>query len=62
MAEYIVERHQTSDGWQMIEPKGELIRCKECIYRDWGGFCTGFGEGQYVGDDSYCSNGEREEE
>ena len=30
MKEYIVEKKQTSGGWTWAEPKGELIRCKDC--------------------------------
>ena len=30
MAEYIVEKKQTSGGWTWAEPKGKLIRCKDC--------------------------------
>lgn len=32
MNEYIVEKKQTSGGWTWAEPKGKLIRCKDCIY------------------------------
>jgi len=38
MAEYIVEKKQTSGGWTWAEPKGKLIRCKDCKYyyeREW---------------------------
>ena len=38
MKEYIVEKKQTSGGWTWAEPKGELIRCKDCKYyyeKEW---------------------------
>ena len=37
MIEYIVEKKQTSGGWTWAEPKGKLIRCKDCIY--WEEYC-----------------------
>lgn len=37
MAEYIVEKKQTSGGWTWAEPKGKLIRCKDCKY--WEEYC-----------------------
>lgn len=61
MAEYIVEKKQTSGGWTWAEPKGELIRCKDCVFNH-GGECWGFGDGYLVCDDDYCSYAERKEE
>lgn len=63
MAEYIVEKKQTSGGWTWAEPKGKLIRCKDCKHWSkpygWNGFCE---HGIPVEEDDYCSHAERKEE
>lgn len=40
----------------------EIIRCKDCKYRDDDGFCTGRGyPNVLVPDDGFCDKGERSE-
>lgn len=67
MKEYIVEKKQTSGGWTWVEPKGELIRCKDCkYYNPQQHYCEGIGNWfGYVGewsDNGYCYKAERKEE
>lgn len=54
-----------SDGNQIVahaERVQELVRCKNCKYRDEGGFCLGRGyPEQLVPDDGYCDKGDRKE-
>lgn len=63
MAEYIVEKKQTSGGWTWAEPKGKLIRCKDCKYWSkpygWNGWCE---RGIPAEADDFCSQAERKEE
>lgn len=41
----------------------EIIRCKECKYRDADDFCTGRGyPNALVPDDGFCDKGERRED
>ena len=64
MAEYIVEKKQTSGGWTWAEPKGKLIRCKDCKhYRN--NKCDQLSLLLFLlgnEEDDYCSHAEREEE
>ena len=60
MSEYIVEKKQTSGGWTWAEPKGELIRCKECIHNGEHGDCPALGWDRTETD--YCSWAERKGE
>ena len=65
MNEYIVEKKQTSGGWIWAEPKGKLIRCKDCKYYRWEidmcdePYSTAH---NVVHEDDFCSNAERKEE
>lgn len=67
MAEYIVEKKQTSGGWTWAEPKGKLIRCKDCKYYD-GKWCKLHAISDFdLNDvmksaDDFCSYAERKEE
>ena len=67
MIEYIVERKQTSGGWTWAEPKGKLIRCKDCKWYD-GKWCKLHAISDFdLNDvmksaDDFCSSAEREEE
>lgn len=67
MAEYIVEKKQTSGGWTWAEPKGKLIRCKDCKYYD-GRWCKLHAISDFdLNDvmksaDDFCSSAERKEE
>jgi len=64
MAEYIVEKKQTSGGWTWAEPKGKLIRCKDCKCwhkpYGWNGWCDK--HSILVEADDFCSSVERKEE
>ena len=41
----------------------EVVRCKDCKYRDADDFCTGRGyPNMLVPDDGFCEKGERREE
>lgn len=69
MAEYIVEKHQTSGGWTWAEPKGELIRCRECKYvipqGEYGSWYTcDMWHGQQIHTSlmGYCNKAVRKEE
>ena len=72
MAEYIVEKKQTSGGWTWAEQKGKLIRCKDCKYYREEGNCwhewDNDGRIYYQSvinepnPDDYCSKAERKEE
>lgn len=76
MIEYIVEKKQTSGGWTWSEPKGKLIRCKDCKYFEpdhWEKvyrtplivaheICTKWGDGCKTSIDGYCFLAERKEE
>lgn len=70
MKEYIVEKKQTSGGWTWAEPKGELVRCKDCKYyriykhTDWtvelcGRIRTTMADP--VKEDDFCSKAERKD-
>ena len=63
MAEYIVEKKQTSGGWTWAEPKGKLIRCKDChFYKEENLQCM-MHDGdtsEWYGND-FCSLAERKE-
>lgn len=67
MAEYIVEKKQTSGGWTWAEQKGKLIRCKDCKYYD-GKWCKLHAISDFdLNDvmksaDDFCSYAERKEE
>ena len=62
MIEYIVEKKQTSGGWTWAEPKGKLIRCKDCKYREYG-YCNLYlSFHRLTADMDYCSDAERKEE
>ena len=62
MAEYIVEKKQTSGGWTWAEPKGKLIRCKDCKYKEYG-YCNIYLSFHHLtADMDYCSDAERKEE
>lgn len=68
MNEHIVEKKQTSGGWTWAEPKGELIRCKDCKYcektdwlNEWYGLCRYYNSHSVQADD-FCSRAERKEE
>lgn len=70
MAEYIVEKKQTSGGWTWAEPKGKLIRCKDCKHfdrneesRKEGGMFNicGEGRGMFLNENDFCSSAERKE-
>lgn len=68
MAEYIVEKKQTSGGWTWAEPKGKLIRCKDCKFSSPNGvygcriksFADDIDKRLYS--DDFCSRAERKEE
>lgn len=64
MAEYIVEKKQTSCGWTWAEPKGKLIRCKDCrFYKEENLQCMMHeGDAEEWYDNDYCSLAERNEE
>ena len=72
MAEYIVEKKQTSGGWTWAEPKGKLIRCKDCKFSKayYHGSESNLGMFTYLcmrglchmNEDDYCSQAERKEE
>lgn len=64
MAEYIVEKKQTSGGWTWAEPKGKLIRCKDCKWYEMGEEETYCRELGIFNTDptSYCSYAKRKEE
>lgn len=72
MAEYIVEKKKTSGGWTWAEPKGKLIRCKECKHFiiDESKECVLLGCTRYcsyhhdctVTESDFCSRAERKEE
>lgn len=64
MAEYIVEKKQTSGGWTWEEPKGKLIRCKDCKHwqcDDSESYCDELGIFN-TDMNSYCSYARRKEE
>lgn len=63
MAEYIV-RETGYPGILNQEIVGELIRCRECKYKDAEtSFCEGRGwPMQLVPDDGFCDKGERREQ
>lgn len=53
------------DKWISSLPSAqpEIIRCKECKYRDADDFCAGRGyPNALVPDDGFCDKGERREE
>ena len=67
MREYIAEKRQTVGGSSvLIVPKGDLIRCKDCVYY------RPYSDGKYDCDnmlgmadayeDGFCSRAERREE
>lgn len=60
MNEYIVEKHQTSGGWTWAEPKGELIRCRDCWFYNKDTLHCDTNEGKWFVTD-YCSYAERRE-
>ena len=64
MAEYIVEKKQTSGGWTWAEQKGKLIRCKDCkFYRQEIDMCDEPYSTAHnvVHEDDFCSRAERKE-
>ena len=66
MPEYIIEMgkalYDPDTGAAVFKPefRGELIRCRECKYRDVDDFCTGRGyPNGLVPDDGFCDKGKR---
>ena len=60
MREYIMAMETDMDGVNCYIRKDELIRCKDCKYRDeQTGNCTRFRKDWYVQSNSFCSWAER---
>lgn len=63
MREYIVEKKQTSVGWTWVEPRGKLIRCKDCeyfcTYKDGSVDCDNMNGMVLPSEDGFCSFAER---
>lgn len=57
MSEYIFEITKDADGVYCYIKQGELVRCKDCVWRD-GSSCR-INDTMPWSDDDYCSNGER---
>jgi len=63
MAEWIIESNDTEEAaeWKFAFIR-EVVRCKDCKYRDDDDFCTGRGyPNALVPDDGFCDKGERRE-
>lgn len=58
--EYIVEKHHTSGGWTWAEPKGELIRCRDCRFYSKDTLHCDTNAGKWFVSD-YCSYAEGKE-
>ena len=62
--DFYIEDEQVGDDKENTCPLIEIVRCKDCKYRDAeDGFCEGRGwPMQLVPDDGFCDKGERSEE
>lgn len=61
MSEYIYEITKDADGVDCYIKRGEVVRCKDCMYNDRG-WCGSQEYGtRHVEDNDYCSYGEDQE-
>ena len=63
MKEFIVKEYETFPYKNAVNEMPELIRCKDCKYRNEYSYCTLYINWHHLtGDMDYCSDGERKEE